>query len=114
MFFRCMGLMRRGQLLCASSCQYLRRLLINGASANLLRSKATNADPWVIGLRRRLPRKLQPRSKGGGFLFAGMGGVRSLSASDLRTFQFLLPFPLSKRPIILHHIEASLKLFIAW
>ena len=29
--------------------QYLRRLLINGASANLLRSKATNADPWVIG-----------------------------------------------------------------
>ena len=35
--------------------QYLRRLLINGASANLLRSKATNADPWVIGLRRRRP-----------------------------------------------------------
>jgi hypothetical protein len=31
----------------------LRRLLINGASANLLRSKATNADPWVIGLRQR-------------------------------------------------------------
>ena len=31
----------------------MRRLLINGASANLLRSKATNADPWVIGLRRR-------------------------------------------------------------
>ena len=30
--------------------EYLRRLLINGASANLLR--ATNADPWVIGLRR--------------------------------------------------------------
>ena len=29
--------------------QYLRRLLINGASANLLRSKATNADPWVMG-----------------------------------------------------------------
>jgi transposase len=29
--------------------------LINGASANLLRSKATNADPWVIGLRRRRP-----------------------------------------------------------
>jgi hypothetical protein len=26
----------------------LRRLLINGASANLLRSKATKADPWVI------------------------------------------------------------------
>jgi transposase len=37
------------------SSQYLRRLLINGASANLLRSKATNADPWVIGLRRRRP-----------------------------------------------------------
>ena len=35
--------------------QYLRRLLINGASANLLRSKATNADPWIIGLRRRRP-----------------------------------------------------------
>src|SRR5215475_6161426 len=34
---------------------YLRRLLINGASANLLRSKATKADPWVIGLRRRRP-----------------------------------------------------------
>ena len=33
----------------------MRRLLINGASANLLRSKATNADPWVIGLRRRRP-----------------------------------------------------------
>ena len=31
------------------------RLLINGASANLLRSKATNADPWVIGLRQRRP-----------------------------------------------------------
>src|SRR6478752_6704968 len=35
--------------------QYLRRLLINGASANLLRSKATNADPSVIGLRQRRP-----------------------------------------------------------
>lgn len=34
---------------------YLRRLLINGASANLLRSKATNADAWVIGMRRRRP-----------------------------------------------------------
>src|SRR5262249_57503961 len=34
---------------------YLRRLLINGACANLLRSKATNADPWVIGLPRRPP-----------------------------------------------------------
>src|SRR5262249_61708233 len=32
------GISKRGN-------QYLRRLLINGASANLLRSKATNADP---------------------------------------------------------------------
>jgi transposase len=32
-----------------------RTRLINGASANLLRSKATKADPWVIGLRRRRP-----------------------------------------------------------
>ena len=42
------GITKRGN-------RYLRRLLINGASANLLRSKATNADPWVIGLRRRRP-----------------------------------------------------------
>jgi len=42
------GISKRGN-------HYLRRLLINGASANLLRSKATNADPWVIGLRRRRP-----------------------------------------------------------
>src|SRR5262249_33971816 len=42
------GISKRGN-------QYLRRLLINGASASLLRSKATNADPWVIGLRRRRP-----------------------------------------------------------
>jgi transposase len=42
------GISKRGN-------QYLRRLLINGASANLLRSKATNADPWVIGLRWRRP-----------------------------------------------------------
>jgi hypothetical protein len=40
------GISKRGN-------RYLRRLLINGASANLLRSKATKADPWVIGLRRR-------------------------------------------------------------
>src|SRR5438046_7682455 len=39
------GITKRGN-------RYLRRLLINGASANLLRSKATKADPWVIGLRR--------------------------------------------------------------
>jgi len=38
------GITKRGN-------RYLRRLLINGASANLLRSKATKADPWVIGLR---------------------------------------------------------------
>ena len=42
------GISKRGN-------QYLRRLLINGATANLLRSKATNANPWVIGLRRRRP-----------------------------------------------------------
>jgi len=42
------GISKRGN-------HYLRRLLINGASANLLRSKATNADPWVIGMRRRRP-----------------------------------------------------------
>ncbi len=42
------GISKRGN-------RYLRRLLINGACANLLRSKATNADPWVIGLRRRRP-----------------------------------------------------------
>jgi transposase len=42
------GISKRGN-------RYLRRLLINGASANLLRSKATNANPWIIGLRRRRP-----------------------------------------------------------
>ena len=42
------GISKRGN-------HYLRRLLINGASANLLRSKATNNNPWVIGLRRRRP-----------------------------------------------------------
>src|SRR5262249_37297583 len=40
------GISKRGN-------QYLRRLLINGASANLLRSKATNADVWVSGRRSR-------------------------------------------------------------
>src|SRR6266702_3380421 len=45
---RLSGISKRGN-------RYLRRLLINGASANLLRSKATNADPWVRGLRRRRP-----------------------------------------------------------
>jgi transposase len=43
----------KSQTICSRS--PTRRLLINGASANLLRSKATNADPWVIGLRRRRP-----------------------------------------------------------
>src|SRR5262249_47984279 len=42
------GITKRGN-------RYLRGLLINGASANLLRSKVTKADPWVIGLRRRPP-----------------------------------------------------------
>jgi transposase len=42
------GISKRGD-------RYLRRLMINGSSANLLRSKATNADPWVIGLRGRRP-----------------------------------------------------------
>ena len=42
------GITKRGN-------RYLRRLLINGASANLLRSKATKADPWVIRLRQRWP-----------------------------------------------------------
>jgi transposase len=42
------GITKRGN-------RYLRRLLINGASAKLLRSKATKADPWVIELRRRRP-----------------------------------------------------------
>jgi transposase len=45
---RLAGITKRGN-------RYLRRLLINGASANLLRSKATKSDPWVIGLRRRRP-----------------------------------------------------------
>src|SRR4030095_5435426 len=35
--------------------RYLRRLLIHGARATPLPSKATKADPWVIGLRRRRP-----------------------------------------------------------
>src|SRR5437762_3336509 len=42
------GITKRGN-------RYLRRLLINGASAILLRSKATKADPWVIQLRQRRP-----------------------------------------------------------
>src|SRR5258708_35346827 len=42
------GITKRGN-------RYLRRLLINGANAKLLRAKATKADPWQIGLRRRPP-----------------------------------------------------------
>lgn len=34
---------------------YLRRLLINGAQAVLLRSKAAKTDPWLVGLRARKP-----------------------------------------------------------
>lgn len=35
---------------------YLRRLLVNGANAALLRSKAAKVDPWLIALRGRRPR----------------------------------------------------------
>lgn len=35
---------------------YLRRLLINGAQAMLLRSKAARRDAWLVGLRSRKPR----------------------------------------------------------
>jgi hypothetical protein len=35
---------------------YLRRLLVNGAHAVLLRSKAARTDPWLQGLRGRRPR----------------------------------------------------------
>src|SRR2546421_811474 len=42
------GLTKRGH-------RYFRPLLINGASAKLLRSEATQADPWGIGIRRRRP-----------------------------------------------------------
>src|SRR4029453_5814300 len=48
------GKTRRGGITKGGN-RYLARLLINGASANMLRSKATKADPWVIGLRRRRP-----------------------------------------------------------
>src|SRR5437667_5580069 len=47
--------LRRFQLHQSKTGVHLRRLLINGASANLLRSKATKTDPWVIGIRRRRP-----------------------------------------------------------
>ncbi len=83
------GLSKRGN-------QYLRRLLINGASANLLRSKATNADPWVIGLRRRRPCRggsiseqdgAHRRSPSGGAelcLRAGRRGPAQAAAESLR------------------------------
>jgi transposase len=43
------GISKRGD-------SYLRRLLVNGAHAALLRSKAAKADPWLIALRGRRPR----------------------------------------------------------
>jgi transposase len=42
------GISKRGD-------SYLRRLLINGAQAMLLRSKAARRDPWLVGLRSRKP-----------------------------------------------------------
>jgi transposase len=46
---RLCGISKRGD-------SYLRRLLVNGAHAALLRSKAAKADPWLIALRGRRPR----------------------------------------------------------
>jgi transposase len=43
------GISKRGD-------SYLRRLLVNGAHAVLLRSKAVRADPWLLALRGRRPR----------------------------------------------------------
>jgi transposase len=43
------GISKRGD-------SYLRRLLVNGAHAVMLRSKAAKADPWLSALRRRRPR----------------------------------------------------------
>src|SRR5579862_6390992 len=43
------GISKRGD-------SYLRRLLVNGAHAVLLRSKAAKVDPWLIALRSRRPR----------------------------------------------------------
>lgn len=43
------GISKRGD-------SYLRRLLVNGAQAVLLRSKAARADPWLLALRGRRPR----------------------------------------------------------
>ena len=43
------GISKRGD-------SYIRRLLVNGAHAVLLRSKAAKVDPWLIALRSRRPR----------------------------------------------------------
>src|SRR5271168_5375035 len=43
------GISKRGD-------SYLRRLLVNGAHAVMLRSKAGKVDPWLIALRARRPR----------------------------------------------------------
>jgi transposase len=43
------GISKRGD-------SYLRRILINGAHAVLLRSKAAKVDPWLVALRGRKPR----------------------------------------------------------
>lgn len=43
------GISKRGD-------KYLRRLLVSGANAVLLRSKAAKVDPWLQGLRGRKPR----------------------------------------------------------
>jgi transposase len=45
------GISKRGD-------SYLRRLLVNGAHAVLLRSKAGKTDPWLIALRGRRPRQV--------------------------------------------------------
>jgi transposase len=43
------GISKRGD-------SYLRRLLVNGAHAVMLRSKAAKVDPWLSALRSRRPR----------------------------------------------------------
>ena len=43
------GISKRGD-------SYIRRLLVNGAHAVMLRSKAAKVDPWLIALRGRRPR----------------------------------------------------------
>ena len=46
---RLAGISKRGD-------SYIRRLLVNGAHAVMLRSKAAKVDPWLIALRGRRPR----------------------------------------------------------